>query len=201
MNTLQRCFDRFSKSAKYRPLWTVFYRLTHPVTKSSVLSRYPALYFPYARWLKPATFWTLPDERTGLLIESAGSSASFAFAEYVKKHNPDLRVSHGCEVPATVKFAVRHGIPVIVLTRNMLDFVQSAISRFPQTAVRNAVRCYADFHRHLLPLRDKIVVADFHVVREDPAGVIRACNAKYGTAFNEGDNVLPRIRKTQTEGT
>lgn len=194
---IKTLFDAFAGSRKIRPVWNLFYRLVNPLTKASLLASNPALYLAYARHFKPGDFWTAPGPDTQLLIEGAGCCATHSFTAYVRQFNPGLRIAHTCEVPATVKYCVRRGIPVIVLTRNMVEFVRSATERFPQISTANARRIYVHFHRHVLPLRDRIVVADFLEVTAHPRAVVEACNRLYGLNLNPGDDQLPRIRTTQ----
>ena len=194
---LKKWLESFSKSRKLRPCWNLFYSLVTRLTKQSIIARSPALYRLYAKWCKPDDFWTFPDGNTDLVVESVGCSASFALVAYIEKHNPGIRIAHGCEVPASVIYAVEHRLPVIVPTRNLLDTVRSGVDRYPQNTPKNIMRNYHFFTRAIQPLVDRILVVDFHNVRSDPQGVLNACNKHFGTALNSGDNVLPKIRLTQ----
>lgn len=187
----------FSQSRRLRPVWNVFFKCIQPITKSSILSNHPSVYLWYARHLKPDTFWTAPDEHTELLVEGPGGCATHALAAYIRKHNPGIRLSHNCEVPATVKYCVRRGIPIIIPLRNIVDFERSVTERFPQISSRNAIRIYVNFYREIIPLREYCLTARFEEITAHPASVIEACNHRYGTSFNIGDDVLPRIRTSQ----
>ena len=201
LDRFKNAMNRFSQSAKYRRQWNLFYRLVEPITRCSIIARNPTLSLLYAKHLKPPSTGTvLPTPETELLIETVGGSASAAFVEYFNAHNPQTKVAYIGHVPASVKYCVKRNIPTIVLTRNILDYVRSASTRLPQMSKGNAIRTYYIFHKEILPLRDKIVVADFYVVRENPQQVIRQCNAFYGTNFALGDNDMPRTRATQYPG-
>lgn len=199
--TLREAIYRFYGSNKHRGLWDRLYRLIQPITKASILARSPALFFFYARHFKPGDFWILPDEQTDLLIEAPGHCATHSFVAYVQKHNPNLRISHTCEVSATVKYCLARNIPVIVLTRNVMDYVRSATTRFSMISRSNALRCYTAFYKDVLPLREHLVVADFPEVIHHPREVLERLNEKYGLELNTGDDELPWIRRLQDHGT
>lgn len=182
--------------------WRWIYPLISRVTRTGPVSRYPALYFPYARWFKTGPHpdlvpWALPDERTDLVVEEPGSCANHSFALYFRKHNPDARLATLTHSAAPVRYAARRGIPCVVLTRDLLGYVRSSVERFPHLYTPAlAARCYTSFYRSVLPVVDRVVVAPFHEVIADPRRVIRQVNEKFGTAFHEGDGVLPHVRGT-----
>ncbi len=185
-------------SPKLQPLWNWVYRMICPLTRAGgIISRVPFIYLWYAKNFKPDTFWQAPDANTDLLIEGAGASATHSLVAYVKAHNPDLNISHTCEVSATVKYCLEKGVPVIVPVRNVVEYVDSLVTRFPQTSERTARMCYESFYRYILKVRSKVVVADFRDIIDNPAEVIRRCNELYGTSFNIGNNELPRVRTIQ----
>jgi hypothetical protein len=194
--TLKEIFFRFSRSQGLRPAWNIFYKTVNPLTKSSLISNHPGIYLFYARHFKPDTFWVAPHPKTDLLVEGAGGCGTHALVSYIKKHNPDIDVAHTCEVPATIKYAVKQGIPVIVPTRNMLEYIRSVVTRFPQISQGNAMKVYTHFHKQVYPLSTHIIIADFQEIIREPRNIIERCNEKFGTAFNTGDNILPRVRTT-----
>jgi len=198
---MKNFFKKMCENPRYRKPWDIFFKMIHPITKATILASWPALWLPFSRRLKPpGPHWKAPDPDTQLLIESPGSCATIAFIEYFKKHNPEVRLAYCCEVPATVKYCAKRNIPVILLTRNVLDFVRSGVTRYSQITRGNAFRAYSYFHRQILPIREQVVVVDFHIVRVDPKEAISRCNDFYGTAFETGDNALPETHHTQYGG-
>ena len=185
-------------SKRLRPLWNLCYRLICPLTRAGgLISKSPRLYLWYARHIKPDTFWEAPEPDTDLLIEGAGASATHSLVAYVRKHNPNLKISHTCEVSATVKYCLKKNIPVIVPVRNIIEYVDSLTERFPQMSRRTARMCYVSFYKYILRVRGHVVIADFREIIANPARVMDRCNKFYGTSFNEGDNILPKIRTAQ----
>ena len=197
MNRFKRFIESFNRSNSLHVLWIPFYRFAQLFVKCGPIATCPTIYFYYARHFKPGHFWHLPEPDTNLIIEGAGSCAMHGMAEYVKKHNPGLKVAYGCEVPATVLYGVRNRIPTLVLTRNLLGFTHSTVSRYPQSSKGTAMRAYLTFHRAVFPIMDRVVVSDFEKTRNQPQTVIRELNDFYGLSLNEGDNILPKIRHVQ----
>ncbi len=171
-------------------------------TRCAPLSTYPALYFPYARVFRrpspvPFTPWSLPDGTTNLVIEEPGSCGNHSMAAYFRKHNPEMKLATLTHCAASVRYAVAHDIPCIVLTRDILGYIHSSVSRFPHLYTpRVAVMCYASFYKSILNVMDRVVVARLHDITKDPRPTLQAVNDKFGTTFNIGDGVLPKIRAT-----
>jgi len=191
---MKRWFHRLSESPGLTWLWHPVYRIASRATRCGLLAREPGLYRWYARIFRRRGACVVPDSRTDLVVESPGACASHAVVEYIRKHNPDIRITCYAQVPASVIYAVRHRIPAIVLTRNIMDFVASYVSRFPEVTERNAIRYYVAFYAAVMPYRRRIVIGDFQRVIHEPDALVRECNRLYGTQLNEGDGVLPRIR-------
>ena len=187
---------RFSVSKTARPLWNWFYTLLNPLTKSSFIAKRPAVYFFYARHFKPDTFWELPGPETDICIEGAGGCATHALVAYVRKHNPSINIAHTCEVPATVRYSVAHGIPTIVPVRNVLEYMTSVTTRFSHLSRRNALKAYCTFYAEIWPMRDHYVIADFNRLLKEPRSIVEECNQMFGKNFHTGDNVLPKIKTT-----
>lgn len=190
----------WTMNKRLRPLWNFCYRIICPLTRAGgLISKSPALYLWYAKHIKPDTFWEAPGPDTDLLIEGAGASATHSLVAYVRKHNPELKISHTCEVSATVKYCLKNNIPVIVPVRNIVEYVDSLTERFPQVSRWTARMCYVSFYKYILRVRGQVVVADFREIIKNPAEVVSRCNAFYGTSFHVGDNELPTIRTLQAE--
>lgn len=198
--SLKQILYGWTANKRLRSLWNFSYRILCPLTRAGgLISTSPTIYLWYAKHIKPDTFWEAPGSDTDLLIEGAGASATHSLVAYVRKHNPELKISHTCEVPATVKYCLKNNIPVIVPVRNILEYVDSLTERFPQVSRRTARMCYVSFYKYILKVRGRVVIADFREIIEQPAEVMTRCNEFYGTSFNVGDNELPRIRTTQYE--
>ena len=181
------------------------YPLISLVTRQRPLAAWPWLYFPYAkmfRRFKPGAHNVaqrcLPDENTNLVIEGPGSGGNHSFAAYFRKWNPSERVSTLTHCAATVRYAVKRGIPCVVLSRDIMGYINSHTKRFPHLYTPGvAARCYTSFFLSVWDYRAGFVLAQLHEIIDRPDMVIRQINAQFGTVFNAGDGLLPRIRVSE----
>lgn len=111
---------------------------------------------------------------------SANSYSVFSF----RRWNPGARIAHHLHAPLQVARAVRFGVPCAVLIRPPLDAVASVLvmdrERISDSA---AYRSYLHFYSRALPLRDRVAVAPFAEVVEDPSTVVKRLNSAFGTSF------------------
>ena len=173
------------------------------ITRASILARSPFLYFAYARWFKPKLEqwkhqWSLPDRNTDLVIEEAGACGNHSLAAYFEQHNPGKRLATLTHAAAPVIYAARHGIPCIVLTRDIVGYVDSCTGRMGDWYTpAMATMCYCAFFKAIMPYRGGFVTATLDMIASDPRNVIARVNDRFGTEFDIGNGVLPRIRHEQ----
>ena len=105
------------------------------------------------------------------------SSRAFLFA------NPGTPVSHHMHAPANVLLAVRYGLPTVVVVRTPVDAVMSEVIRQPRKRLRRGLLEWNSFYGTVLPVLDRVVVADFATVTTDYSVVIEAVNRRFGTTF------------------
>ena len=105
------------------------------------------------------------------------SSRAFLFA------NPGTPVSHHMHAPANVLLAVRYGLPTVVVVRTPVDAVLSEVIRQPRKRLRRGLLEWNSFYGTVLPVLDRVVVADFATVTTDYSVVIEAVNQRFGTTF------------------
>ena len=178
------------------------YPVVSRITRTSLLASSPMLYRIYARWLRPEFGhgmhpWSVPDKHTDLVMEEAGACGNHSLATYFERHNPGVRLATLTHCAAPVIYAVRHGIPCIVLTRDIVGYVDSCMSRMSDWYTpAMAMRCYCSFFRAVMPYRNRFVTATLEDICEDPRNVMTNVNVKFGTEFNVGNGMLPRIRHT-----
>lgn len=105
------------------------------------------------------------------------SSRAFLFA------NPGTPVSHHMHAPANVLMAVRYGLPTVVVVRTPVDAVMSEVIREPRKRLRRGLLEWNSFYGTVLPVLDRVVVADFATVTTDYSVVIEEVNRRFGTKF------------------
>lgn len=110
------------------------------------------------------------------------SSRAFQFA------NPDVAASHHMHAPANILLAVRYGLPTVVVLRSPVDAVMSEVIRQPRKRLRRGLLEWSSFYATVLPVLDRVVVAEFSTVTSDYAAVIQAVNRRFGTNFEPYHN-------------
>jgi hypothetical protein len=105
------------------------------------------------------------------------SSRAFQFA------NPDVPASHHMHAPANILLAVRYQLPTVLLIRTPVDAVLSEVIREPRKRLRRGLLEWNSFYGTVLPVLDRVVVADFATVTTDYSVVIEEVNRRFGTSF------------------
>ena len=172
-----------------------------PVVKLFVdhgpIPRYPALYWPYMKHIRPTWIWTrypgkeLPDSTTELMIASPGHCASHALLQYLRKHNPERNILLTTQAPAPVVYATKHGIPCIVLSRDMYDYVNSS---YHHSGDHTGAHAPMVFCTGIIRHSEGFVLGAYEEIIHDPRPLIRRVNQKYGSTFNEGDGDMGWVR-------
>jgi hypothetical protein len=138
---------------------------------------------------------------TDVCIEGAPRSANSFASWSFRARNLGARVASHAHVPAHVHRAVDHGVPCAVLIRNPLDVVTSIVLMTGgERSGRVAFYAYTNFYSRIMELRERVVVAEFPEVIEDPLVIARRLNDFYGTTFggeplsdHERSHVLERM--------
>ena len=140
-----------------------------------------------------------PDRRTDIVIESFGGSASKSFVAYVQKANPDLRIATDVGNVGPMRYALRHGIPVVYVYREPIAAISSVLGRYSRytSMAICAIRYMSNLY---YVMRHSILVLVMSEVMKDPAGCVRSINTRHGLVLDEGDGLLPKIRTEQEGG-
>lgn len=109
------------------------------------------------------------------------------FLLYLYRHwNKDGNVCHHTHFPSQVIRAVRLRKPCIVTIRMPQDAVTSLLIRHPELSIDLALWNYISFYQSILPIVDKIVVATYEQIMENPAQIFAEANKKYGCKIEYG---------------
>ncbi len=154
----------------------------------SVVYAHPAVYMPLARIQhRDRGFWVV-GRNSELVIEGFSRSAStFAVLAFESAQHRPVRIAHHTHAAAQVITAARKGIPTLVIVRDPVQVTASHMARRGVSA-RSALAAWIRYHEHILPCRDRVVVASFEAVTADFGAVIREINAKFGTDFDVFDH-------------
>lgn len=161
----------------------------------SVVSAHPTIYLPLVR-RKYARLDRIVRAETELVIDGFERSGNwFAVAAFLQAQRRPRRLAHHLHAPAQVASAVRLGIPTILLVRNPEDAIASQMIRTDGVQARQALVAWIRYHKHVLSLRDHVVVADFDRVTTDFGGVIDEVNVKFGTEFGRFESTPENVRR------
>lgn len=133
-------------------------------------------------------------QKQALVVEGFGGSANSFVWWTIRLPNPESPIGHHIHVPAHVVRALYLQIPVILLVRDPVGSVTSLYSRGYIPSLKQGFRHYSMFHEKLLPVRDRMLIADFKQVTSDMGQVIERCNQKFGTAFVPFEHTDENVR-------
>jgi hypothetical protein len=155
----------------------------------SHVSKYPALYLPFARHKYPGPSPEVIAPWTELVIDGYTRSAT-TFAVYALQlsQGRPIRLAHHLHAPAQLILAARRGIPTLALIRKPQGAIFSQLVCEPTLKLRDALAAYSRFYSCLLPYRDRFVVGEFDEVTRDFGSVVRRLNARFDTSFVEFDH-------------
>jgi hypothetical protein len=123
---------------------------------------------------------------TDIVIEGFPRCANtFAVVAFRQAQSREIRIAHHLHASAQIMVAERRGTPAILLIREPLDAIISLKIRHPELDTRLCLRDYQVFYGSLEPIMRYPAIADFSVVTNNLAAVIREVNRRFGTDFAE----------------
>ena len=180
MRTLARTTSRLSYAAKTR------------------IAAVPTLAVPLARVRGRGE---AVGRETDIVIESFPRCASsFAVAAFRLAQEPRAtRIANHTHMPAQVLWAVRRGIPAIVLIRDPEGAVLSHAIHSPALSVEDSLRGFVRFYEPLLAVRDRIIVGTFEEVTREFGAVVDRVNERYGTSFERFEPTAANLERIRAE--
>ena len=168
------------KTLPTRPLRQAVY------SARAVASTWPSVYLPFAR----RKYGDIPDRiveaDTQLVIEGFQRSGNtFAVIAFEVAQPEPVKLAHHLHAAAQIVAAVRMGVPTLVLIRDPDESVLSHMVREPGITARQSLANWIRFYDAVVPLRDRVVMADFVDVTSDFGRVTRDVNERFGTGFGE----------------
>jgi hypothetical protein len=152
----------------------------------AVVSVHPSLYLPLARRKYACIEDRVVARDTELVIEGFQRSGNtFAVFAFEIAQARAVKTAHHLHAAAQIVAAARMGIPTLVLIRDPQDAVLSQMVREPGVGAGQALANWIRFYEHVLPRRERVVIAEFDQVVSNFGGVIRAVNRRFDTVFTE----------------
>ena len=144
-----------------------------------------------AKW-KSKVVWPT----TEIVIEGYPRSGNtFAQVAFEVAQGRTVRMAHHTHAPAQVRWAVTHRIPTVLLIRPAEDAVISYVIHDPHIPLGRALSDWIAFYESLIPMRNEVIVADFHRATREFGAVIRRLNEVYGTSFKVFDSTEENINR------
>jgi hypothetical protein len=106
-----------------------------------------------------------------------------------------VKLAHHLHAAAQIVAAVRMGVPTLVLIRDPDESVLSHMVREPGITARQSLANWIRFYDAVVPLRDRVVIADFVDVTSDFGRVIGDVNDRFGTTFVEFQHDEPNVER------
>ncbi len=162
----------------------------------AVVSVYPSLYLPLARRKYARVENRVVVRDTELVIDGFQRSGNtFSVFAFEIAQGRDVKTAHHLHAAAQIVAATRMGIPTLVLIRNPEDAVLSHIVREPGIGAGQALANWIRFYEHVLPCRDRVVIAGFDQATSDFGGLIRAVNHRFHTGFAEFEHTDANVER------
>ena len=119
-----------------------------------------------------------------IVIDGFPRSANTYFVSFFElAQGRPLSIGHHLHESWQFRFAERHNIPCVVLIREPLDAVCSAILRDPRANAETSLKNYIRLYQNILSNRQCSVIAPFEVIINDSNQIIAQVNKVYGTDF------------------
>lgn len=141
---------------------------------------------------------------TQIVIEGYPRSGnSFANRAFAYAQPTEVRIATHTHAAAQVEVAARRGLPTLVVVRDPAEAIPSLhalreqVRRTdpgrPPVDVIDELRRYVRFHRRVLTVADRVVVAPFAEIVTDYGEVIRRVNARFEVDFEPFDHTAEHV--------
>ena len=121
---------------------------------------------------------------TEIIIEGYPRSANtFAVAAFLYAQKKPIKVARHTHAPAQIMLGVDNNIPTILLIRKPVDAVTSLVIRDCTIPLDKALKMYIWYHKSVINIKNKCIVADFFDVTENFSNIIDMVNSKYNSNF------------------
>lgn len=126
---------------------------------------------------------------------SANTFATYAFEQ---AQGRKLKMGNHFHSPAQFHLAARYGVPAMLVIRQPRDAALSYMVFSPGMSASDALRRYIGFHKPLIGIADRFIVAPFEEITSDFDCSIDRLNRKFSTAFNPFDHTKARAQDLLT---
>jgi hypothetical protein len=163
----------------------------------SFFGQYPILLLPLELLARRTTHSHLAvNKHTELVIEAFPRSGNtFAVVAFTLTQHQPVKVAHHLHAPGQIIWAVRGGIPTLVIIRKPSDAILSLLIRAPYLSVRQALRQYIRFYSKIYPYRKGYILAAFEDVTNNFRQVTEKINQRFATNFRLFEHTPENLEK------
>ena len=129
-------------------------------------------------------FPQLPLPDTAICIEAYPRSANTYFVSGFQMWNSRVNVAHHSHLAGSLKFAIKHGLPAVVLIRKPEDAIASTMAWDNLLTSSVALLAYIHFYYSLRKYRNRVLILQFEDVVRSPDKCVDHINQRFGTDFN-----------------
>jgi hypothetical protein len=137
---------------------------------------------PVFRFFK-ARFPTIATSNVEMCIEGFPRSGNTYFVSAFRSWNPGVTVSHHTHLAGSVKFAVMHDIPTVIIIRKPEDVVSSVLVWDGLLNATIALASYIHFHQTLWKHRRKFLILTFDDVIKEQDVSVQRINQRFNREF------------------
>ena len=124
------------------------------------------------------------DKSTEIVIEGFPLCGNtFAYTAFILSQNNSLNIAHHIHTPSQIIVASKYKIPTMVLIRKPDDAILSLSIRKPYITIRQGIRAYIHFYKHILPYKNNFIVVPFKELTDNFGRSILRLNNKFATNF------------------
>ena len=122
--------------------------------------------------------------KTDITIDGFQRSANTYCYFYFKHLNNDLQIAHHSHSYRQIIYSVKNKIPTVLLIRNPLDAISSSfIYHNQKIPIKSLAKAWINFYKPLIPLTNKMVIANFDDSVDNFSTIIKNVNELYNTKF------------------
>lgn len=164
-----------------RRLYNAYLSIRSQLAESDIAYR---LLITAVSLVRPNQKYLIASHNSEIVIDGFPRSANTFFVSFVEiAQDRPVRIGRHLHESWQFRFAEKHNIPCVVLIREPLAAVTSAVLRDPRADARTLLNNYVRLYENMLEHRKRAVIAPFEVVVKDANRIIAALNKVYGSKF------------------
>ncbi len=162
------------------------------------IRRYPILLRIFAK-ARGHAHMIVQKGKTQVCIEGYPRSANSTSTRLFRIGNPDCEIAHHNHTIANVALAVRWNVPTIILLRDPVDAICSALIVGKRKQPVDELLRYVSFYHYVERHPDAVVMVEFKSALEDFNRAIERLNRRFGTRFHTIED-LPAAHRQAEQG-